>query len=94
MATSLEIPTFATEAEEADWWLEHREQVEADLREAMTEGRTGRGTLMRLAMDANRVVLDAEDVSKAHELAARKGIPYQTYVKSLVHEALKKEPDD
>jgi predicted DNA binding CopG/RHH family protein len=91
MATSLEIPTFATEAEEADWWSEHREEVEANLREAIAEKRTGRGTLMRRALEANSVLLDAEDITKAHAVAARKGLSYQAYVKGLVHEALEKE---
>lgn len=31
------------------------------------------------------------DIALAQRLAARKGLPYQTYVKSLLHEALEKE---
>jgi hypothetical protein len=92
MATSLEIPKFATEAEEANWWFEHRAEVEANLRAAMAEGKTGRGTLMRRAMEANAVLLDADDVTKAHAVAARKGVSYQAYVKTLIHDALEKEP--
>jgi predicted DNA binding CopG/RHH family protein len=32
--------------------------------------------------------LDARDVDKAKRQAARKGMRYQTYIKSLLHEAL------
>jgi len=47
---------------------------------------------MRRALEAESMIqLDSEDASKAHTLAARKGISYQSYVKMLVHEALEKE---
>jgi predicted DNA binding CopG/RHH family protein len=32
--------------------------------------------------------LSAADLLLANRLAARKGLPYQTYIKSLLHEAL------
>jgi predicted DNA binding CopG/RHH family protein len=93
MASSLKIPTFATEAEEADWWYDNRELVEQNLRTSMAEGRTGRGTMMRRALEADSAIqLDAEDVAKARAAANRKGMPYQAYVKMLLHEALEKEP--
>ena len=31
------------------------------------------------------------DVEDARELAERKGLPYQTYIKMLLHEALRRE---
>ena len=92
MASSLKIPTFATEAEEADWWYDNRELVEQSLRTAITEGWTGSGTMMRRALEADSAIqLDAEDAAKARAAANRMGMPYQTYVKMLIHEALEKE---
>jgi predicted DNA binding CopG/RHH family protein len=35
--------------------------------------------------------LSAADLLTANRLAAAKGLPYQTYIKSLLHEALEKE---
>lgn len=35
--------------------------------------------------------LSAMDLTKAEQLAAAKGLPYQTYIKSLLHEALERE---
>jgi hypothetical protein len=35
--------------------------------------------------------LSTEDVSKVRVLAERKGLPYQTYLEMLIHEALPKE---
>ena len=32
-----------------------------------------------------------KDVEAARELAERKGLPYQTYIKMLLHEALRRE---
>jgi predicted DNA binding CopG/RHH family protein len=35
--------------------------------------------------------LSASDLAIANKLAAEKGLPYQTYTKSLLHQALEKE---
>lgn len=35
--------------------------------------------------------LTVADLAKANEQAAAKGLPYQTYIKSLLHEALERE---
>jgi predicted DNA binding CopG/RHH family protein len=44
-------------------------------------------------ISASRVIsirLPEADLAKARRQAASKGLPYQTYVKSLLHEALEK----
>jgi predicted DNA binding CopG/RHH family protein len=38
------------------------------------------------------IQLDLIDASRAQAVAARKGIPYQAYIKAIIHEALEKEP--
>jgi predicted DNA binding CopG/RHH family protein len=35
--------------------------------------------------------LPVPDIALAQELAARKGLPYQTYIKQLLHDALDRE---
>ena len=41
------IPVFATEADEAQWWYDHRDEIAADMVAAVREGRNGIGTLGR-----------------------------------------------
>ena len=89
------VPKFATEREEAKWWDEHREMVEENLIQAMQDGTTHRGTARRLVQEArasrNITIRMAEsDLDLARRQAEEKGLPYQTYIKSLLHEALLK----
>ncbi|MBI1788009.1 MAG: hypothetical protein HYR60_10735 [Acidobacteria bacterium] len=55
--------------------------------------RLGRATLEgRLAVSRARVVsirLPENDIELARQQAALKGLPYQTYIKSLLHQALR-----
>jgi hypothetical protein len=46
------VPTFATEAEEAKWWDDHKDMVEENLIQAMRDGTARRGTARRLAREA------------------------------------------
>jgi hypothetical protein len=41
------IPKFATEAEEAKWWYDHREDISQDIVAASCEGRLGEGSKAR-----------------------------------------------
>lgn len=95
---AMTVPKFATETEEADWWYENRDLVTHEFLLAFEEGRVGRGTLMRRAREAeakkraeSTIELDAEDIVKAREVAERRGMPYETFVKMLVHQALERE---
>jgi len=47
MAEKIIVPAFATEAEEADWWFDHREETGRALVAASREGRLGPGSLAR-----------------------------------------------
>ena len=88
----LELPTFATEREEADWYPAHPEFVEALFEQAQTEGRLGNGRVAkRLGLTASTTIrLSQEDLAKARAQAEKKGLRYQTYLKMLLHEALVK----
>ncbi len=90
------IPAFKSEAEEAGWWYRNRKRLDKDLLEAAKSGelkRLDRGTLKaRLAGSKARVVsirLPENDLELARQQAAQKGLPYQTYIKSLLHQALR-----
>ena len=89
------VPKFASEVEEAKWWDKNRRMVERDLVAAMRDGKTERGTARRLVQEAraskNITIRMAEaDLALARKQAEEKGLPYQTYIKSLLHEALAK----
>ena len=90
------IPTFKSEAQEAAWWHKNRERLDKDLVEAAKTGELKRldpATLnARLAASKARVVsirLPENDIELARRQAAQKGLPYQTYIKSLLHQALR-----
>jgi hypothetical protein len=49
MISTRKIPAFASEAEEAQWWFDHREETARDLIAASQQGRNGEGSLGRHA---------------------------------------------
>ena len=90
------MPKFASEDEEAEWWAsaEGREflKQQPDIRTV------GKKKGSALVADLNRTSsvqialrLPVPDVAKAREIAGRKGIGYQTLLKMLVHEGLRRE---
>jgi hypothetical protein len=93
------MPKFVSEAQEADWWASHEGREFVKQQAAGTGKKKGgapRGS--RLVGQLNKVAsvqialrLPEPDVAKARELAARKGIGYQTLLKMLVHEGLRRE---
>jgi predicted DNA binding CopG/RHH family protein len=94
-ADRTKVPKFATEAEEARWWDEHKEMVEENLIQAIRDGTARRGTAQRLAREGhatrNVTIRMAEaDLELARKQAEEKGLPYQTYIKSVLHEELVK----
>ncbi len=90
------LPAFKSEAEEAEWWYKNRSRLDKDFLKAAKEGklrRLDRTTLKaRLAASRARMVsirLPEEDLALARRQAAQKGLPYQTYIKSLLYRALR-----
>jgi hypothetical protein len=99
--TDLKVPKFATEAEEAKWWFENDDAVSAEFIKAAKEGRLRRGGVQRLLAErgiaapppqplpSTTIRLDPEDIAKARVQAAQRGLRYQTYLKMIIHEALR-----
>jgi len=91
-----QIPRFRSEKEEADWWDKNRVELDRDFLEAAQKGRLqrlDREQLKARVAGATKVIslrLPETDLALAREQAARKGLPYQTYLKSLLHEALRR----
>jgi predicted DNA binding CopG/RHH family protein len=94
-ADRVKVPQFGTEAEEAKWWDDRREMVEENLIEAIRSGTARQGTAQRLVRQARvsrnvTIRLAEADLDLARKQAEAKGLPYQTYIKSVLHEALVK----
>ncbi len=81
------IPKFKSEAEEADWWDAHPEVVTKAFEQAYGKVPTKRRPPTRTVS----IRLSVEDIARAQRIAARKGLAYQTLVKSLLHEAIERE---
>lgn len=47
--------------------------------------------LYRAVTQSVTIRLNAPDVAAARQLSSKKGLPYQTYIKMLLHEALERE---
>ncbi len=94
------VPAFATEAEEADWWYQNREAHGKDLLAAVKSGEaqilTREKLLARIEASKKKPApvvslrIPQDDLLLARKQAERKGLPYQTYIKSLLHETLVK----
>ena len=93
------VPAFPTEAQEADWWYKNRKQLDKDFVEAALSGELkllDRRTLMKRvsrsrAAKVISIRLPESDLELARLQAAKRGLPYQTYIKSLLHQALDRE---
>lgn len=91
------VPKFRTEKQEADWWYRNRKRLDQEFWKAARQGKVQRLTrkkLMARVKTASRVVsirVAQGDLALARKQAARRGLPYQTYIKSLLHQALRRD---
>jgi len=100
--SNLKPPKFASEKEEAKWWYANRESLADEFVQAARDGRLRRGGVKRLLAERGVAVqepgptptttirLDPEDIARARVQAAERGLRYQTYLKMIIHEALRK----
>jgi predicted DNA binding CopG/RHH family protein len=89
-----ELPNFANEEEEANWWYDNRDLVEAEFLHAEGEGTLRRGTAMRQTQEAAArkhaltVRLSDGDLAKIRSLAAERGQNEEVCAAVLLHDAL------
>ena len=91
MPGKVRIPTFKSEKEEAEWWDAHPGEITKLFLQAKKEGRLRRLPPARGTTKSVTIRLAVNDVEIAQELAGKRGLPYQTYMKMLLHQALEKE---
>jgi predicted DNA binding CopG/RHH family protein len=92
------VPNFATEAEEAEWWYKNRNVHGKQLLAAVKSGEAKVLTKEKLreriaapqktAAPVVALRIPEADLALARKQAEQKGLPYQTYIKSLLHETL------
>jgi predicted DNA binding CopG/RHH family protein len=95
MLEELKNKTFTNEAEEAAWWKANEDALLEDFKKGTAEGRVGIGTVAkRAALPSTTIRLDPDDIAKARVQAAERGLRYQTYLKMIIHEALRASERD
>ena len=92
------VPAFPTEAEEAEWWYKNREvhgkMMLAAVRSGEAQILTKEKLLARIEASKKgpapvvALRIPQADLALARKQAGQKGLPYQTYIKSLLHETL------
>ncbi len=87
------IPAFANEEEEAVWWDAHPGVLRDRFRKAKQQGEIRRlsQTNLPLASETVTIRIAQDELMRARQLAAKRGLRYQTYLKMLLHEALDNE---
>ncbi len=94
MPEVLKTPDFKSEQEEAEWWdsAEGRAAILKGFQDAQREGTLRRGTLKKGGLTPTTTIrLDRQDVELAKVQAEKRGLKYQTYLKSIIHQALRQE---
>ncbi len=95
MPEMLKTPDFKSEQEEAEWWdsAEGRAAILKGFQDAQREGTVARGTLKKKGglTPTTTIRLDRQDVELAKAQAEKRGLKYQTYLKSIIHQALRQE---
>ena len=91
MNKKVRMPKFRNEGEEADWWAsaEGRAYVKQKSAEAQSKGTKVKGSSLVARLNSKSTVqiairLATADLAQAREIAERKGIGYQTFLKMLV----------
>jgi predicted DNA binding CopG/RHH family protein len=82
---------FKSEAEEAEWWDQNPDFIADQFEKAAKEGRILWGLPGRGATRSVTIRLAVKDVETAQTLAEKMGLPYQTYIKTILHQALDRQ---
>jgi predicted DNA binding CopG/RHH family protein len=88
----LKTPEFKNEADEARWYPANQDALLAEFQNAAKEGALGRGSLAKRGLTPTTTIrLDRGDIELAKRQAEQRGLRYQTYLKMLIHQALREE---
>jgi predicted DNA binding CopG/RHH family protein len=98
-AKKIVIPRVPSERAEADWFYKNRRLLEADMTRRLKGGETktlAQALRQSAAREKSRlkpitIRMLPDDLALVRRLAIEKGLPYQTFVKVLLREALRRE---
>jgi predicted DNA binding CopG/RHH family protein len=91
-AKKLLTPEFKSEAQEARWYEKNQDALLAEFKDAAKDGTLGRGSLAKRGLTPTTTIrLDKGDIELAKQQAEQRGLRYQTYLKMLIHQALREE---
>ena len=95
----LVIPRFTSAEAEAEWFYRNRGKLQADMSRRLKTGDTftfAEALAKSAAKEKARlkpvtIRMQPDDLDAVRRLAEQKGLPYQTYIKVLLREALLRE---
>jgi predicted DNA binding CopG/RHH family protein len=95
----LVIPRFANEDAEGRWWARNSKVVQADMLRRLQAGEgISLAEALRLVQAKEKASLKpvtirmpTADLATARHLARLRGLPYQTYIKMLLREGLRRD---
>jgi predicted DNA binding CopG/RHH family protein len=91
-AKKLKTPEFKSEAEEARWYEKNQDALLTEFKNAAEDGTLARGSLTKRGLTPTTTIrLDKGDIELAKRQAEQRGLRYQTYLKMLIHQALREE---
>jgi predicted DNA binding CopG/RHH family protein len=91
-AKKLKTPEFKSEAEEARWYEKNPDALLTEFKDAAKDGTLGQGSLAKRGLTPTTTIrLDKRDIELAKRQAEERGLRYQTYLKMLIHQALRDE---
>jgi len=92
MREEFQKKSFKSEGDEANWWDQQQDALAEEFERAAAEGTLGHGTAARKeAIPTTTIRLAQEDIQLARSQAERRGLKYQTYLKMVIHQALRQE---
>ncbi|MGH9405135.1 MAG: CopG family antitoxin [Terriglobia bacterium] len=90
MRQKIVIPEFASREEEAEWFDRHKREIEDELVRRIDAGDVKVLRRSRERLSPVTIRMNPEDLRTAREQADRKGVPYQTYIRMLLRESLRR----
>ena len=90
--TNLDVPAFASEEQEAQWWFDHQEELDDHFLHAAAQDELGVGRAAQSANIPTRFVeLSTDDFEAAKLRAASRGVAYEAYLQDLIHTAISQD---
>ena len=86
--TILVLPAGLTEAEEAAWWYDNREELFEQFLASPESVNPERGATARRLGIATSISIPPEDASLVRKQAQQAGIDFRDYAAQVLHEAL------